>query len=187
MSGKWLRFVILALGMMFISLFQVNLALAEEPTPENDANCLSCHERQYYLYDNGKYYCLCNAPMHCIYCHNGRTDSLDEEVAHEGLVLYPTRNNAERCQECHEKDTMERVVTFASVAGISATPRSVVTATPDTSIEAPMEQVAISPLRLGQLETWRLVGLGLVGMAMIVLVFLGYRCWKADCLAKLKS
>jgi hypothetical protein len=187
MTGKSTKFLVVVVGMVVISLFQVNQALADEPTPENDANCLSCHERQYYLYDNGKYFCLCNAPMHCIYCHNGRTDSLEKDVAHEGLVLHPTRGNADRCQECHEKDTMERVVTFASVAGISATPRSVVTATTASSMTTPIKQASVSPYRLGQLETWRLVGLGLVGVGMIVLVFFGYLCWKADCPPKIRS
>ncbi len=187
MARKWIGFFILMLGVTLLSLFQVTPVLADEPTPENDANCISCHDRQYYLYDSGKWFCLCNAPMHCVYCHSGRTDSLDKEIAHEGLVLYPTRNHAERCQECHEKDYIDRVVTFASVAGISATPQSVITATPDQAAAAFIEPAPIAPFRLGQLETWRLVGLGFVVIAMIVLVFLGYRCWKADCLAKTRS
>ncbi len=29
-----------------------------------------------------------------------------EEVAHEGLVLYPTREHAERCQARHTEDYM---------------------------------------------------------------------------------
>jgi hypothetical protein len=187
MSRKWIGVWVIIIVVAIFSLFQVTPAWAQEPTPENDANCVSCHEHQYYIYDSGKWFCLCDAPMHCVYCHGGRTDSLVKEEAHEGLVLYPTRNHAERCQACHDKDYMDRVVTFASVAGISATPQSIITATPDQTHAAPIEPGSVIPVRLGQLETWRLVGLGLVVIAMIGLVFLGYRCWKADCLAKTRS
>jgi hypothetical protein len=51
-----------------------------------------------------------------------------EEEAHEGLVLYPTRDQAARCQECHPEDYMQRVVTFETVAGVSSTPQPVITA-----------------------------------------------------------
>jgi hypothetical protein len=42
-------------------------------------------------------------------------------------------------------------------------------------------------MRFSQLEPWRLVGLGIVMIALIGIVIFGYRCWKADCLAKLRS
>jgi hypothetical protein len=174
--------------MVVFSLLWVFPVHAQEPTPENDANCVACHEHQYYVYDSGKWFCLCDAPMHCVYCHGGRTDSQDKDIAHEGLVLYPSRNHAERCQTCHSEDYMSRVVTFASVAGISTTPRAIITATPAELAAVRVEpQSAPALLRLGQLEPWRLVGLGVVGIAMIATAVFGYRCWKADCRARSQS
>jgi cytochrome c553 len=157
---------------------------AQEPTPENDANCVACHTHQYYVYDSGKWFCLCDAPMHCIYCHGGRTDSQDKDVAHEGLVLYPTRDHAARCQTCHEEDYMSRVVTFASVAGISSESQAIVTATPVLPVEP---QPTPFLLRFRQLEPLKLAGLGLLSVVLLVIAFFGYRCWKADCLAKTQS
>lgn len=181
MSRKWITVWIMAL----LLLVQTIPASAQEVTPENDANCVSCHEHQYYLYDSGKWFCLCDAPMHCVYCHNGRTDTYNKELAHEGLILYPTRDNAERCQSCHPEDYMARVVTFGEVAGISPTPQVIVTATPVISVAMPLEQPPILPwLRLGQIETWRQVVSSILMIALIGVMVFGYRCWKADCLAR---
>ena len=186
MSRKWIAVCLLVLGMLLV--IQIFPAYAQESTPENGANCVACHTHQYYLYDSGKWFCLCDAPMHCIYCHGGRTDSMVEEEAHEGLVLYPTRGHAERCQNCHEEDYMSRVVAFSSVAGVSNTPQPIITATP---VEAAATTTEGTPsflwLRFSQLESWQWVELGGVMIALVVIAILGYRCWKADCLMKSRS
>lgn len=187
MSHKWIAAGTMMLGIMILFLTQTFPVRAQDPTPENDANCVACHEHEYYLYDSGNWFCLCDAPMHCVYCHGGRTDSLVEAEAHEGLVLYPTRNHAERCQTCHTEDYMSRVVTFATVAGISSTPQPVITATPGASV-IPLFQEPPAPFqRLGRLEPWQLVGLGALAMVMAGIIVFGYHCWKADCLPKLQQ
>jgi hypothetical protein len=182
---KWTASFMMTVGIVILFLPRTISAQTQEPVPENDANCVACHEHQYYLYDQGKWFCLCEAPMHCVYCHSGRTDSSVKEIAHEGLVLYPTRDQATRCQTCHSEDYMSRVVTFANVAGLSSTPVPIITATA-------IEQTAIRDvdqpnpllLRLRQLEPWRLYGLGLITIVFFGIVIIGYRCWKADCLAQ---
>lgn len=179
---------LIILGVAMISLALVSPAQAQEPTPENDENCVSCHEDQYYLYDSGKWFCLCEAPMHCIYCHGGRTDSYVEEVAHEGLVLYPTREHAERCQTCHAEDYMSRIVKFDSIAGIGSTPVAVLTATPQQAMGLISgEPPTVSFTRLDQLEPWRLAGLGALTVVFLLVVVFGYRCWKLDCLSRKQS
>jgi len=163
-------------------------AYAQDVTPENDDNCVACHTHEYYLYDSGKYFCLCEAPMHCVYCHGGQVDSMVEEEAHAGLVLYPTRDQAEQCQECHPADYMDRVVTFETVAGVSSTPVPIITATAMQSAAGTIEQLPPTPFqRISQLEPWRLIGLGAAGIALCAIIFFGYRCWKADCLMKSQS
>jgi hypothetical protein len=188
MSRNWIVLGIVLFGLAGLLLLPAKPAQAQEPspTPENDANCVSCHEHQYYLYDSGKWFCLCEAPMHCVYCHGGQTDSYVKDTAHEGLVLYPTRNQAERCQTCHTEDYMSRVVTFETVAGVSNTPVPIITATPVESVVATANEPPSNPLlmRLSQLEPWKLVGLGGLGIVMVAILFFGYRCWKADCVVK---
>ncbi len=187
MSRKWITVWILVIG--FVLLLQPSAAArAQEPTPENDENCVACHTHEYYLYDSGKYFCLCEAPMHCIYCHDGRTDSMVAEVAHEGLVLYPTRDQAERCQDCHPADYMERVITFETVAGVSSTPQPIITATAAQAAVGSIEQPPAAPLqRLSHLDTWRMIGLSATAIALCAIIIFGYRCWKADCLLKPRS
>jgi hypothetical protein len=185
MFKKWIAALVIFIGSVVLLVPWAIPARAQEATPENDDNCVSCHEHQYYVYDSGKWFCLCEAPMHCVYCHGGRTDSFVKEIAHEGLVLYPTRSHAERCQTCHTEDYMSRVVTFESLAGVSSTPIPIITATPFESTTTPMEQQPAILLRLDQLGPWRLVGLGVLGIAMAGILIFGYRCWRADCLSKI--
>ena len=187
MSKRWIFVWLIFIGAVILLTPWAEPARAQDATPENDANCVSCHEHQYYVYDSGKWFCLCDAPMHCVYCHGGRTGSLVKEVAHEELVLYPTRNHAERCQTCHTEDYMSRVVTFETKAGVSSTPLSIITATPAELPAAPVESQP-SPLleRLSQLGSWRLVGLGFLAIVLVGIMIFGYRCWKADCLGRLQ-
>lgn len=188
MLRKWIAVWSIILGVVILLVGLAIPTRAQEPTPENDANCVVCHEHRYYLYDSGKWFCLCDAPMHCVYCHGGRTDSPVEEIAHEGLVLYPTRDHAERCQTCHTEDYMSRVVTFETVAGVSSTPLPIITATPNEPAAALVEGLPSNPLllRLSQLEPWRLIVLGVITIMLVGIMIFGYRCWKADCLAQSK-
>ena len=121
MSRTWFFISIIALWLAISALPQAGPALAQtaDPPPGSDENCTTCHEHEYYVYDTGKWFCLCEAQMHCVYCHGGRIDTTDKDLAHEGMVLYPTRDHAARCRTCHTEDYMARAVTFASVAGVS--------------------------------------------------------------------
>ncbi len=190
MLRNWKSLLMIYLGTALLLLLQATRVGAQEPvaTLENDANCVSCHEHQYYLYDSGKWFCLCDAPMHCVYCHGGRTDSMVEEIAHEGMVLYPTRNHAERCQACHADDYLARVVTFSSIAGISSTsfPVMTTTAVQPVTVQAKPGQPFLL-LRLSRLGPWRLAGLAVLAIGMMAVSIFGYLCWRMDCQGKLQS
>jgi hypothetical protein len=82
------------------------------PTQAQDETCKTCHEHRYYVYDAGKWICLCEALMHCVYCHHGDPESLVKETAHAGMVRFPARSQAERFQTCHEADTLFSLVAF---------------------------------------------------------------------------
>jgi hypothetical protein len=187
MSRKWFLICTAAVALALWALLATSPALALDPTPGSDANCVSCHENQYYLYDAGKYYCLCEAPMHCVYCHGGRTDSYDKEIAHEGLNFYPTADQAARCRTCHEEDYMARLVKFDAAAGVGPAPLPMATATPGVAAVLPQPPSGAAFSRLGRLDPWIQVALGLTAFAMVGVLILGYRCWRLDCLPKPRS
>jgi hypothetical protein len=52
MSRKWFPGWVLITGLMILLLPQTVPARAQKPTLESNINCVTCHEHQYYLYDN---------------------------------------------------------------------------------------------------------------------------------------
>ena len=117
----------------------IDQVFAQEEMPPKDTSCIGCHEDQYYLYDSGKWYCLCKSPVRCTECHGGRTDIVVEDLAHEGLITNPLVDNAVVCQDCHPKDYQARVEKFASIAGVSSTPRPYATSAPSALVSQPAE------------------------------------------------
>jgi hypothetical protein len=186
MTRRWF-FIPVFIGVLLLVLSFAISARAQEPTPVNDENCTTCHQNQYLVNDTGHWFCLCDAPMHCVYCHGGRTDTSDKKQAHEGLVRYPTSNESTRCLSCHDEDYQSRVEKLSKFIGIHTTPIPVVNVALNKPAIVSVEQSPVkSLLRFRQLDSWQLVGLGFLGVAMIAVGFFGYRCYKADCLSKNK-
>jgi hypothetical protein len=160
-------------------------ARAQEATPPADSGCITCHENLYYLHDTGNSFCLCAEQMSCTCCHGGNPQALKEDEAHAGMVLYPASDNASTCQKCHPADYQSRVEKFASVAGISAIHPPSPTSTAVAQIAMnPVENPPTWALSMRLLEPWRLAGLGMLTVALVLIVLFGYRCWKADCLLR---
>ncbi|MFZ6031191.1 MAG: hypothetical protein ACOYYS_26070 [Chloroflexota bacterium] len=158
------------------------VARAQSDTPQSGEACHGCHERVYQLYDTGKSFCLCAEKMTCTCCHGGNAASAVEAEAHEGMVANPVSEEAVPCRKCHTEDAEARVEKFATMAGM----RTFHAPAPSASRAAPASLEASSPARpLHWLDPWQWAGLGGLGIGMIVIVILGYRCWKADCLPKI--
>jgi hypothetical protein len=153
-------------------------AAAQTPTTENDDSCIACHEALYLNHDTGKWYCLCEVKARCTFCHGGVLGETTEEEAHAGMVANPVQHGTETCEGCHPQDVADRVVTFASRAGFSATPCPTVEALAASLAPTP---APVMPSGLGTVQIGALV---LLGPGFIVLIVFAYRCWKADCLRK---
>jgi hypothetical protein len=103
------------------------------------------------------------------------------------MVAFPINEQATTCQNCHPQDYSARAEKFASVAGVSAFHPEVPTAIGAVQVIEPPDGILPAPFLSAQvLEPWRLVGLGLLAIVLVILIVLGYRCWKADCLAKMR-
>lgn len=162
-------------------------ALAQEEVPPEDSACITCHEDQYYLYDSGKWYCLNETKVPCTECHQGRPDTMIKESAHAGLIANPLGNDAVVCQNCHPDDYLARTQIYASMAGISPTPRPYATYTPSALIsQSGASTGRVRMLRALPAGAWQAAGFSSLGIAFLLLFLFACRCWKADRYANIK-
>jgi hypothetical protein len=168
-------------GIALLSPGGTGQVLAQEETPPEDTACRNCHEDRYYLYDRGKWYCLNQTKVGCTECHRGRPGTMSKDSAHAGLIPNPLVNDAAVCQNCHPDDYRARVQTYASIAGISPTPRPYATPTPSALVSQPGESAGrIRLLRALPPGAWQAAGFSFLGLAFLVLFLFACRCWKTD-------
>lgn len=169
---------------MLMPLVRPTTALAqEESQPVN--GCVTCHENLYYLHDTGKNFCLCAEEMTCTCCHGGNPQTHDETEAHQGMELYPVEGENQVCQNCHLSDSSDRIQEFVNVAGVDPF-HSQASAKVASLAEAEVGQPVINQ-QVRSLEPWQTIALTLVGLSFVVLMVLGYRCYRLDCLSKRKN
>lgn len=173
-------------GMGVLGITPASTVHAQEGTPPPDSGCIACHENLYFLHDTGKSFCLCAKKMSCTCCHGGNPESLVEDEAHLDMVVNPVIEEGATCQKCHAADTQAHIEKFATVAGVSPfhpTPGSS-TPIPAEAFLLPVDARPIANIPARLLQPWRLVVLGVLGVALAGLLVFGYRCWKADCLTR---
>lgn len=105
------------LAILLFAAFAITPVSAEGTPPPEECQCKQCHEQQYYLYDSGKWYCLCNSPMTCVHCHGGNGRETNADLAHKDMLANPFANNAAICKDCHEEESQTRVDEFVKRAG----------------------------------------------------------------------
>lgn len=158
------RYCVLAVGLIAVLAVTAapGSAQTDGPTTLNgESSCLTCHENLYYLYDTGKWFCLNQSDMHCVYCHGGDDTALDQTAAHQHRTAHPIiGDNTATCQTCHVDSCAEHVQLFDRVAGISDDIRVASPFKPVSTVaEAPPAVVTESaPSSL----PWLLAGLALV-------------------------
>jgi hypothetical protein len=168
-----------ALLVLSLVIFQADVAKAQGVSPKDDS-CIDCHLEQYWLFDKGRYYCLCITPVRCSECHGGVAGVNVQETAHQGLIANPLANDARVCQGCHLEDVQERVEKFGCTAGIVSTPRPYATLTPSPLISQPWEAGGGGPLRSLPPGGWQVLGFGFLGAGLLLLFVFTCRCWRAD-------
>ncbi len=160
------RYGVLAVGLIAVLAVAATPGRAQADRPaalNGDSSCLACHENLYYLYDTGKWFCLNQPDMHCVYCHNGDDTVLDQAAAHLHRTAHPIiGDDMTTCQACHADSCAEHVQLFDRVAGISDDIRVASPFEPVTTIaEAPPAVVTESaPSSL----PWLLAGLALIAV-----------------------
>ncbi len=164
----------------FLPISRGGSALAQQP-PEKDTTCIACHQEQYTLYDQGKWYCLYESPVHCTDCHGGQLDTMIKEDAHEGLLTDPLVGNAALCQDCHPNDYQEHVAKFAQIAGVHENHQPYITCTPPALISQSVDSgTSTRVFRTLPPGIWQLAGIVLLGTAALGVFLFFLRCWKLD-------
>lgn len=183
MIRKLILLSIISLMLAASSLFigETRQAFAQDEDPSGDASCTGCHEDQYYLYDSGKWYCLCKSPVSCTGCHSGRADTFVEDSAHEGLIANPLADEATVCQDCHPGDYQDKVDKFTSIAGAHSHPVPYATCTPAAPISSIKNDTGSTKL-LRSLPSgiWQAAGISFLGIAFLVVFLFTCKCWKID-------
>ncbi len=169
--------------MLSAIIHPVTVFAQDESQPDN--GCINCHENLYFLHDTGKWFCICAEQMTCTCCHGGNPETNDEATAHQGMELYPVDGENQVCLNCHETDSTERIETFVNVAGTEPF-HSQTTSRRAALPETHVDQLANSG-QIQALEPWQIIGLTLTGIAFVVVVAAGFRCYRIDCLAKRKN
>lgn len=159
-----------AVFLLLTTLFVVSPAAAQETPPPEECQCKACHEQQYYLYDSGKWYCLCKAPMTCVHCHGGNGRETNADLAHKGMLANPFMDNAAVCQNCHKEESQARVDEFVERAGVVTMPIAIAEQ-PSFVTAEPRPFPEIAPRVLG---VWEWFSVVLVS-AVLVLLFIAWR------------
>ena len=156
---------------LLIGFFAVSPALAQEETPPpEECQCRQCHEEQYYLYDTGKWYCLCKAPMTCVHCHGGNGLETNADLAHKEMLANPFSNHAAVCQECHKEESQAHVNEFVALAGAGSMPVSL-ESQPAFRTAAPQPFPKSAPRAFGFWGWFSVMSLGIV-LALLTVAYL---------------
>jgi hypothetical protein len=113
-----------------------------------DSSCITCHEKEDPVFDQGEWHMLHGRKDCCAQCHGGNCSTMDKNLAHQGVVANPLDDIYTNCYHCHPDDYQDRAERFALALGITPssrpTPTSVVRITPIDKTSLVMPQPALA-------------------------------------------
>jgi hypothetical protein len=92
-------------------------AQCEDPPP--DSSCYTCHEETYPVFESGEWHQIHARKDCCWNCHGGNTQTMDQDLAHQGMTVQPLENTYTDCYACHPNDYAERAERFGAALGIA--------------------------------------------------------------------
>src|SRR4030067_2722993 len=134
MSRKWLMTINLT-GMFLIGAADILWAMTASPAvaqcganPPPRSSCITCHEKEDPVYENGEWHGIHALKDCCTNCHGGNCSTMDKDLAHKSLVAHPLDDIYTNCYICHPDDYQARAERFGTILGV--TPSSSPTSTP---------------------------------------------------------
>jgi hypothetical protein len=83
------------------------------------SSCTNCHAQEYPVYGKGEWHSIHAYKDCCIDCHGGNGNTMDKNLAHQGLVANPLSDIYTDCYHCHPADYATRANLFAGELGVT--------------------------------------------------------------------
>jgi len=160
-----------ALFLAFVLVFKAQ-SPAQAQCGDNPpkSSCITCHEKEEPVYQNGEWHGIHALKDCCASCHGGNCSAQDKDLAHESMVAKPLTDIYTDCRGCHPDDYIERAGRFAAILGV--TPGSSPTATPVPAATEVDHEMVILPTfssSTPSFQPWILV-LGAAGVSILFLL-----------------
>jgi hypothetical protein len=177
MSHKRL-FAIICIGMLCFGFGFLLEALTPEPVvaqcgsnPPPDSSCYTCHIEENPIDKNGEWHSI-HAPKDCCAkCHGGNCSTMDQDLAHQGIIDNPLSDIYTNCHSCHPDDYQAKAEVFA--AELDLTPGSIATPTTAPSLKLLAAPLVIVPSPVSMTSSALPLPLILSGSLAIILIILG--------------
>jgi hypothetical protein len=177
MSKKWLITPLLIgsiLSGFGILVWAVTPSSAEaqcgvDPLPES--SCLTCHVQEAPVYEDGVWHGIHGRKNCCSNCHGGNCKAMDEDFAHQSLILNPLSDIYTNCHSCHPDDYSTRAAVFAAELGI--TPSSIPTPTSFPAGKAVASPLVILPSPVASMSPDFPIPIVLGGLALLISFLFG--------------
>ncbi len=133
---------ILFIGVVIFSIMPspVSAQCGDNPPP---SSCITCHEIQAPVYENGEWHGIHARKDCCTNCHGGNCSADEKEWAHVGMVPNPLEDIYTNCHACHPYDYPQRAALFAVELGITPSSRETPTPVPNLTGNSQPPEVAL--------------------------------------------
>jgi hypothetical protein len=136
------------------------------------SSCITCHEKEDPVTNNGEWHGIHALKDCCTNCHGGNCSAMEKDLAHEGLVTDPLEDIYINCYHCHPDDYQDRAERFAILLGV--TPGSSPTATPFPAGSGALHEIVILPtasLPGSHFNLWVPTLLGFILIIILLMIF----------------
>ncbi len=138
------------------------------------SSCITCHEKEDPVYQEGEWHTIHAQKDICTSCHGGNCTSMDKTLAHENLVVNPLDDIYTSCHGCHPDDYATRAARFAVVLGVTPGSIATPTAVPTSQVvNHPMVILPASAPANATVQPWILMLDAMMFTCLIFLVLIG--------------
>jgi hypothetical protein len=135
-----------------------------------DSSCITCHEKELPVFEQGAWHVLHARKDCCAQCHGGNCSATDKTLAHQGMTANPLEDIYTNCYHCHPDDYQALAGQFGLSLGI--TPGSRPTPTPAVMNAASASVLLVEPgatLSAGPARSGVGAFLGVLSLAILAL------------------